>query len=113
MLKLLVYLYMAQFKATLDFIHPSFGGKYVANRVYELDETLEGNDVLVRIGYLQRVSIPVSVVTEVNDGISEMKFRKEEPKKLATDKVKPTIIEEKEEKVVKKTKEFKGNKKTK
>ena len=73
-----------KFKATLDFIHPSLGGKYFRDKIYDLDENFAGNELLERVGYIKRVDIEITEPNEV-----------------------------KEVKQVRKTKEFKGNKKTK
>lgn len=109
LLKLLVYLYMAQFKATLDFIHPSLGGKFFKDRVYELDAEFEGNQILLKVGYIVHQKVQVSNPTEVNDGISEMKFRTPKPTKIEIEKV----VVEKEAKEEVQTKEAKFKKKTK
>ncbi len=100
---------MEQFKATLDFIHPSLGGKFFKDRFYELDETFEGNKLLLKVGYIIKAKVDIKNVTEVNDGISEMKFRTPEPRKIAIEKV----VVEKELKEEKETKELKVKKKTK
>ena len=100
---------MSQFKATLDFIHPSLGGKFFKDRVYELDADFEGNQLLLKVGYIVHQKVQVSNPTELNDGISEMKFRTPKPTKIAIEKV----IVEKEDKTEHKTKEYKGSKKTK
>lgn len=101
---------MAQFKATLDFIHPSLGGKFFKDRVYELDADFEGNQLLLKVGYIVHQKVQVTEVTEVNDGISEMKFRAAKPNKILIEKVE---VEEKEDKTEVKTKEAKFKKKTK
>jgi hypothetical protein len=73
-----------KFMATLDFIHPTLGSKHFRDNIYELDEQFSGNELLERVGYIKRLKIDIIIPNEV-----------------------------KELKEVKKTKEFKGNRKTK